>query len=796
MYKLGEQFKERYELAKTNVSTVFSGDNYRITILSETLVRLEYNEQGVFEDRPTEIVNNRSFKNVAIKTTENNGILLIETAYFILEYAMGKSFPGNKILPGGNLKVTLKNADDKVWWYGNPEARNFGGTYSSLDGMESIKLEQGLYSTDGFATIDDSESFVIDEGGGIMQRESGIDIYVFAYNTDFDKALTDYFTLTGFPAFIPRYALGVWYSKNDLMNQEYITELASEFKQNNVPLSILYLNHWFSEGDAYVPSGYTWHSKLYPNPKQMIDHLHEQNIKLGLYVNPAYGIYPKEAMYEKAAEYLNVANNEVIKTNPASAVWIDVYLKLFIQPLEALGVDFFVNDYHTDSLTTLSLLNRYQFLDANRTFEKRAMLLARNGMKAAHRFPVHYTGNLNVSYKTLAMLPRFNMAAANVGLSWISNDIGGFTGGIEDPELYRRFVQFGTFSPILRLNADGGRYYKRVPWKWDVKTRAIASEYLRLRHKLIPYLYSEAYRYHEDGTPLVRPLYYQDESLYDSVLYGNQYYFGSQLLVAPITTPSDELIKRSILRTYLPEGMWYDFQTGKRYRGNNYYISFYKDEGYPVFAKAGSIIPLNNDEELTTKNPGSIEFYVFPGSNGNYDLYEDDGETNMYKQGHFSNTSIEFTYEPNQYTLNMRPTAGKMNVIPATRDYKFRFRNTANVDSVAVMIQGRAVEHKAYAEKTDFIIELKQIATSLPLTITCSGEGIEEGAVKLINDDIDDIINDLSVKTALKEQLNEILFSDLPIDKKRIKIRRLKSVGLDPKTINMFLKLLEYVGTI
>ena len=123
------------------------------------------------------------------------------------------------------------------------------------------------------------------------------------------------------------------------------------------------------------------------------------------------------------------------------------------------------------------------------------------------------------------MLPSFNSTAANVGLSWISNDIGGYTGGTEDGELYTRFVQFGCFSPILRISCDQGKYFKREPWVWDIKTQSVVSEYLRLRHALIPYLYSEAYRYSRVGLPLIQPIYYRYPEIYDEPLYKNEYYF-------------------------------------------------------------------------------------------------------------------------------------------------------------------------------------------------------------------------------------------------------------------------------
>ena len=120
----------------------------------------------------------------------------------------------------------------------------------------------------------------------------------------------------------------------------------------------------------------------------------------------------------------------------------------------------------------------------------RPMLFSRASSISAHRNGVHYSGPTEVSFNTLDYLPSFNSSASNIGISWWSHDIGGFQGGIEDSELYIRYIELGTFSPIFRLACERGHYYKREPWAWDIKTYTIAKEYCHLRHRLIPYLYT------------------------------------------------------------------------------------------------------------------------------------------------------------------------------------------------------------------------------------------------------------------------------------------------------------------
>lgn len=792
MYELQDVFRENYDLAKTTVNTIFTKDKYRITVLSASLIRFEYSESGEFEDRPTEVVLCRNFKNTIVNSRTTGNVLIVETEYFRLEYDTTKPFFGAKVMPGNTLRVFIKNTD-KMWYFGHPEARNLGGTYPSLDNLKSIKLMPGLYSPDGFATLDDSTSKVVEIGGALESRPSGIiDQYLFIYRDDFKTCLNDYYHLTGKPPLLPKWALGVWYGKDKVQTTEQIMSLVQDFKNNSIPLSILTLSSKWHTPNNNTESGFNWNKDYVPNPKLLSDYLHNNHVKLGLTINPSDGIYPTEELYSKAATYLAVNNNQVIPTNFNDPKWVDVFLKLFLHPLEIMGTDFFINNWNTNQLSTI---NRYLYLDNNRT-NQRGLILSRNGLKAAHRYPVHYTGSIKVGFDTLAMLPKFNMAGANIGLSWISHDIGGYVGGIENPELYLRFLQLGCFSPILRLNEASGKYYKRLPWSWDIKTNTIATNFLRLRYKLLPYLYSEAYRYHKDGDPLIKPLYYEDISLYDSSLYQNQYRFGSQLLVAPITTPMDPIIKRSILRLYLPKGDWYDLMTGKKYKGNTYYMSFYKEEEYPVFAAAGAIVPVTNQITNSLNNPSEIEISFYPGASNSYNLYEDDGTTKNYQAGDYAVTNINYVYNPDQYTVNIKPLEGKFNVLPEKRTYTLRFKNTTNIKTVNVVVNNQTIPTINYYERNDLIIKINNIIPTANINVQIAGEHIDVPVLRLINDEVDSIINDLLIDTRIKEKISEIIFSDDIIKKKRIQVRKLKNLGLDNRTINVFLKLLEYVDTI
>ena len=348
----------------------------------------------------------------------------------------------------------------------------------------------------------------------------------------------------------------------------------------------------------------------------------------------------------------------------------------------------------------------------------------------------------------------------------------------------------------MRFHAPRGRYYRREPWRWNARTLEVVDDYLKHRHRLIPYIYSKAYLYHHDGIPLIKPLYYDNPWVYDDTNFKNEYYFG-ELLVAPILQKKEILINRTVQKFYLPEGVWYDFKTGKKFPGKKEHISFFRDEDYPVFAKRGAIIPLDNSHKKNfTGNPDALEIHVFPGENNVFQLYEDDGVSDMYKSDKFLITQIDYNYLPSNYTIIIRNIAGMRGIVPDYRDYKIRFRNTKEAQDILAYFNDTELETVSYEDDTDFIIEVKQVPSYGQLTINCKGKDIEIDAVRLINDDIDSILLDLPINTVLKEKISSIMFSDLPLKKKRIEIRKLRKFNLTSEYIRLFLRLLEYISQI
>ena len=582
-------------VAESKKCPMFTGKKYRITIMTDRLIRFEYNENGEFEDRSTQIAIFRDFNPIEVISKEDENFLEITTKYCKIFYTKEKHYDGGKFNPTANLRVVIPGEEEKTWYYGNPEVRNYLGSSSSLDELKPI-ANKGLYSVDGYATVDDSKGHIILETGELIERPKDIiDIYLFVYKSDYTLALKDYFTLTGIPPLLPRYALGNWWSKNYEYKDENVRYLINKFKRKDIPISVFLFDEAWHLKDKHDRIMYSWNNDNIPNPLDLTNFMHKKGIKVGLSINPQTGIVKDDMAYNTMAASLNITNNKDIPLDINSKLYVSSYVKNILKPLEDNGVDFFWNDYYDKKNTVdLALLQYYLYNFSDKLTTKRGLLMSRNGMVAPHRYSVLYSGRSKVDWEVLKFLPFYNAAASNIGVSWWSHDIGGYTGGSENKELYLRYVQLGVFSPIFRFSSDSSKYYKRMPWKWDYETSEIAKEYMQLSHKLIPYLYTEAYNYHKFGSPIIQPLYYTYPKIYDQPLYKNQYFFGTEMLIAPICETQNPVMNRVAHKFFLPNGIWYDFKTGKKFPGGKNYVSFYKLYDYPIFCKAGAIIPLAN----------------------------------------------------------------------------------------------------------------------------------------------------------------------------------------------------------
>lgn len=652
---------------------------------------MEYSANGIFEDRPSQTFWYREQPVPEFKVTQTESSLKISTRFFHLNYQKEAPFARDTL----SVKmITDSISGSGIWRFGFTEHNNRKGTARTLDGINGeLKLERGLFSEEGYMIWDDQPKQVFENGWIAPRTEGNQDLYFFAYGDDFKAGIQDFYKVSGQTPMLPRYALGNWWSRYWAYNEQELKDLINGFEARNIPLSVCIIDmDWHvTDMDKKYGSGwtgYTWNNELFPQPEATLEWLKQRNIYNSLNLHPALGIRGHEACYQEFGQYMQVdtAAEEPIEFDFTNPKFVDGYFKYVHHPHEHKGVDFWWIDWQQgentgiEKLDPLWLLNHYHFLDLARDGSKRGFTFSRYADLGSHRYPVGFSGDTHVTWESLNFQPYFTSQAAFAGYGWWSHDIGGHFFGSEDPELYTRWVQFGVFSPIMRLHTSKNFYNKREPWRWPEHNQNVVSDYLRLRHRLIPYIYTMAKRNHDYGLPLITPMmtHHPEHSYWLTHNAQNQYYFGSELIVAPHTTAQDNELQRTIDKVWLPEGIWFDFFTGERYQGGREYTLYSTLEQTPVFAKAGAIVPLAELSEANlSANPSQLTLRVFPG-NGEFTLYEDDGISNDYLQGNSVSTTIRTRIKEDQLEVDIDAPQGQLNLIPSDREYAIEVMGYAN----------------------------------------------------------------------------------------------------------------------
>ncbi len=259
-------------------------------------------------------------------------------------------------------------------------------------------------------------------------------------------------------------------------------------------------------------------------------------------------------------------------------------------------------------------------------------------------------------------------------------------------ELYTRWVELGAFQPILRLHSTKNPYHERRPWGYDAETFVAARAAMQLRHAMIPYLYSMAWRYHRDSIPPILPMYYEHTEQDEAYSCPNQFQFGDQLVVAPFITPKDADTRLSRSVVWLPDGDWYDFFNGQFFPGDGWQTVYGNLRDIPVFAKAGAVVPqgpMAGWDNIDT--PSHLVIHVFPGADGKFDLYEDESNTNSYLDGAYAITPMRQDWSGNKTVLTVGPAEGETSLLPVSRQVDLVFRGFNEPEEVEVLVNGTTV---------------------------------------------------------------------------------------------------------
>ena len=546
---------------------------------------------------------------------------------------------------------------------------NLGGGARSLDTKGGkIPLWDGLMSQDGWYLIDDSKTALIESDGWVTNRPSHQggyqDGYFFGYGTDYQTALKDFYKITGNPPLLPKWAFGVWYSKYEKYTSSYYqTTLLPRFRAEKVPLDALVIDtDWKS---PHQWNGWSWNGALFPDPQSFINWGKDQGIALGLNIHPSIqSDDPKFAEANATAGGL-IGNGwrlfDFSNKNHAKA-YFDLH-----KPYNEQGIRFWWLDWVDGNISMevkglpqeawLSHLYTQNMLDRG----MRGFAFSRigggyngygnNGLPdmawSDHRYTLHFTGDTFDEWNLLKFASTFTISEGNLGIPYVSHDLGSFKGRTLTDDKYMRWLQFGTFQPIFRLHSDDNDDSYRLPWQYPNVAQQ-AKEFIRLRHALVPYTYSLAYESSTGGLPIVRGMYFYNPEAPEAYSFDKQYFYGKNILVSPIVTAGQV----ASTEVWFPEGKWTNYFTNEIITGPITKTVSANYSTMPVYVKAGGIIPLKPYSDYVSQIVDDVlTLKVYAGADGDFTLYEDEGDNLNYQADKYTLTNISYNDTHKKLTI-------------------------------------------------------------------------------------------------------------------------------------------------
>ena len=504
--------------------------------------------------------------------------------------------------------------------------------------------------------------------------------YYFFYGPDFDRLIADYRELTGAAPLFGKWAYGYWQCKNRYDSQAELLAIAQKYRDLHIPLDNI-VQDWF----WWNTMGEPVFNKNYPDPKGMVDALHKNNIHLMIsvwpYFRPGSPVYDDmdkrgffidrtiapsfhpvgQALYdafnpEARKYYWNLMNSALFKIG-ADAWWLDTTepetegreTNLLVTNKVALGNGArYANEFPL--LTTTAVYQGQR----EASDKKRVFILSRSAYAGAQRnAAATWSGDVDPNWETFRRQIPAGLNYSLSGLPYWTTDIGGFvSANPDDPayrELYVRWFQFGTFCPIFRAHGTRTTNQNEV-WSYGPDAQKILIAYDKLRYRLMPYIYSLAWKTTSEGYTIMRPLVMDFREDLHAQNIGDQFLFGPAILVNPVTEPGS-----ATRHLYLPAAKWYDFWTGAAIQGGNTLDAPSPIDRMPLYVRAGSILPLGPDVEFAAeKSSDPIELRIYRGANGSFTLYEDENDSYDYERGVCATILLSWDDSTNTLTIGDR----------------------------------------------------------------------------------------------------------------------------------------------
>jgi alpha-D-xyloside xylohydrolase len=506
--------------------------------------------------------------------------------------------------------------------------------------------------------------------------------YYFFYGPELDKVVADYRQLTGKAPLYGKWAYGFWQSKNRYKTQDELLGIARKYRELQIPVDNI-VQDWFwwnRKGE------FTFNSN-YPDPKRMIDELHQEHFHLMISIWPFFepgsseydymerqGWFVDKFKFAKPPYHADaMAVYDASNPNARQYYWGLIDKHLFDVGVDAWWMDttepetegqeeniqlghklhIGSGDRYVNLFPLMTTSAVYQG-QREASSQKRVFILSRSAFSGSQRNAVTaWSGDINSDFLSFKRQIPAGLNFALSGLPYWTTDIGGFvTGNPDDPayrELFVRWFQFGTFCPIFRVHGTRTTNQNEL-WSYGPEAQQILTAYDTLRYRLMPYIYSLAWQVTKNGYTIMRPLVMDFPGDYKVANIGDQFMFGPAILVNPVTEQGART-----LHLYLPLALWYDFWGGHSQQGGAFIEAAAPLDRIPLYVRGGSIVIIGPALQYSAERPADpIEIRIYPGANGDFTLYEDENDNYDYEKGEYATIPLHWDNDARKLTIGDR----------------------------------------------------------------------------------------------------------------------------------------------
>ncbi len=539
-----------------------------------------------------------------------------------------------------------------------------------------VKLESGEHEVQVICKSDNNPklSWKLNDNTTTFRSPNAKELdYMVSYGPSADKVISSYRNLSGNAPMFPKWAYGFWQCRERYTSGDQLVETVKKFRERDLPVDVIVQDwqYWGNKGWG-VPQ---FDEENYPNPSGFISDIHDMNAHfcISIWSNPDKNSdlgqeYVKRNRFIPNSKWLDYFNPKT-----GEEYWNTLNDNLFVHGVDSWWMDAVEpeNDDLKGRQTHIGLGDFYRLTyplmvskavyegQRETTSRKRVCILTRSAFSGQQKYGmINWSGDIGGTWDGYRRQIVAGLNFTITGLPYWTSDIGGFfrpgASQYTDEgyhELLTRWFQWGTFNPIFRVH---GYQSETEPWKYGPTVESNMQKMLNLRYRLIPYIYSEAWNITNNGSTMMRPLVMDFREDAEAVKHQYQYMFGKSFLVAPVTRP--DALKREV---YLPKSTaWYDFWTGQQLDGGQTINADAPLDKIPLFVKAGSIVPMDKITQHTGESSAdSLELRIYPGADGRFNLYEDEGDNYNYEKGEFS--VISFDYNEQNQILTIGDQEGK-----------------------------------------------------------------------------------------------------------------------------------------